>query len=132
MAQLALKRASAPEIKGYAQKMIGEHMGLADDMLPSLRRVGGPPPAMRLNAGDMLAYTHLQTISDVDFDQTYALVQVSDHMATLTAFQTEADSGTDPQLKMLARKWMPTIQAHLELAVTLAQRIGGASPLHAQ
>ena len=46
----------------------------------------------------------------------------------LMAFQTEAENGTNAQLKELARKWMPTIQAHLQLAVDTAKHVGGASP----
>jgi predicted outer membrane protein len=53
--------------------------------------------------------------------------QIGGHLAALTAFQTEADNGTDPQLKALARKWLPSIQAHFELAVDLTQHVGGAS-----
>ena len=132
MAQMALKRASSPEVKNYAQKMMSEHMGLADDVTPVFMRLLARPPGERVTPPDALAITHLATIPDVDFDQVYALQQVGDHLATLTAFRTEADNGTDPQLKALARKWLPTIQAHLELAVSLTRHIGGASPLRSQ
>lgn len=53
--------------------------------------------------------------------------QIGGHLAMLTAFQTEADNGTDVELKQLVRKWMPTIQAHLQLAGDTAKHIGGAS-----
>jgi predicted outer membrane protein len=46
-----------------------------------------------------------------------------------TSTRCKADDGTDPQLKELARTWLPTIQAHLELAVFLARHVGGSSPL---
>ena len=129
MAQLALHRGSANEIQGYAGKMIAEHTGMMQEMMPALRRVlhAAAPPS-RLAPPDALAYRHLQSVSPVDFDQAYALQQIGDHLATLTAFQTEADNGTDPQLKQLVRKWLPTIQAHLELAVDLTRHIGGSSP----
>jgi putative membrane protein len=130
MAQLAVRRTSVPEVKGFAQKMMTEHMGLTDAMMPALTRaLGGTQPAQKLAAPDILALAHLQTISDVDFDQMYLSQQVGDHLATVMAFHTEADNGTDPQLKELARKWLPTIQAHLELAVSLARHVGGSSPL---
>ena len=128
MAQLAMRRSSVPEVKAFAEKMMSEHMGLEDALKPALLRVLGAPPVTRLAAPDMLAVAHLQTISDVDFDQVYATQQIGDHLATLTAFRTEADNGTDPQLKLLARKWLPTIEAHLQLAVGLTQHIGGDSP----
>ena len=128
MAELALKRGSANEIKQYAGKMIAEHKGLMDEMMPALQRVLGNSPAERLAPADQLAMRHLEAVKPVDFDQIYVMEQIGGHLATLTAFQTEADNGTNAQLKELARKWTPTIQAHLELAVDAAKHVGGASP----
>ena len=128
MAQLALKQGTANEVLGYASKMIAEHEGLMREMQPALRRVLGTEPRERLAAPDALALRHLESVSPVDFDQDYAVQQIGDHLAALTAFQTEADNGSDPQLKAMARKWLPSIKAHLELAVDLTQHIGGSSP----
>jgi predicted outer membrane protein len=70
MAQLAIRRTTVPEVKGFAQKMMTEHMGLADALLPALTRaLGGTLPAEKLAAPDMLAVAHLQTLADVDVDQ---------------------------------------------------------------
>lgn len=133
LARLALRRGSANEVKGYAGKMIAEHTGMMQELMPSLRRaLGAAAPPQRLAAPDALAYRHLEAVSAVDFDQGYAMQQIGDHLATLTAFQTEADDGADPQLKLLARKWLPSIQAHLELAVDLTRHIGGSSPFKSQ
>ncbi len=129
MAQLALKRGTANEVKGFAGKMMAEHEGLMNDMHPALERMlGTGARPERLAPADTLALRHLEAVGPVDFDQAYAMQQIGDHLAALTAFQAEAENGTDAQLKGLARKWLPTIQAHLELAVELTQHIGGASP----
>jgi putative membrane protein len=129
MARLALRLGTANEVKGYAGKMIAEHEGLMREIQPVLSRILGSAGAPeRLAAPDALALRHLESVAPVDFDQAYAMQQIRDHLAALPAFQTEADNGTDPQLKALARKWLPFIQAHLELAVDLTQHIGGASP----
>lgn len=92
------------------------------------RTLGALAPPERLSSPDVLAMRHLESVSPVDFDQACAVQQIGDHLATLTAFQTEAENGTNPRLKALARKWLATIQAHLELAVDLTQHIGGSSP----
>lgn len=128
MAQLALRRGGANEVKSYAGKMIAEHGGMMEEMLPALRRVLGGSPPQRLAPPDALAYRRLQNLAPADFDQAYAMQQIGDHLATLAAFQTEAEDGADPQLVALVRKWTPTIQAHLELAVDLTRHIGGSSP----
>ncbi len=128
MAELALKRGSADEVKAYASKMIAEHKGLMDELMPVLQHAGATPPEERLATADQLALRHLESIKPVDFDQLYVMQQIGGHLATLTAFQTEADNGTDARLKETVRKWTPTIQAHLELAVDMAKHVGGASP----
>ncbi len=129
MAHLALRRGAANEVKAFAGTMIADHGGMMQEMMPALRRVlGTNGPPQRLAAADLLAYRHLEVVAPVDFDQVYAMQQIGDHLASLTAFQTEADNGTDPQLKALARKWLPSIQSHLERAVDLTQHIGGSSP----
>ncbi len=69
MAELALKRGSANEVKGYAAKMIAEHKGLMDEMMPALQRVLSNPPAERLAPADQLAMRHLEVAKPVDFDQ---------------------------------------------------------------
>ena len=128
MAELAIKKASANEVKGYAGKMIAEHKGLMEALMPALQSVLSNPPAERLSPADQLAMRHLEAVKPVDFDQLYVLTQIGGHLATLTAFQTDSDNGTNSPLKEVVRKWTPTIQAHLELAVDLTKHVGGASP----
>jgi putative membrane protein len=127
-AVLASERAGANEVKGYAAKMMSEHKGIAEQLMPALQKILSTPPAERIAPADQLAMQHLRAVKPVDFDQEYVMTQIAGHLAMLTAFQTEADNGSDPQVKELVRRWTPTIKAHLELAVDLAKHVGGSSP----
>ncbi len=128
-ARLAVERGSADEIKAFASKMIAEHEGLMNEMRPALGALLGLSTRVpRLAVLDQLTLRRLQAVSSPDFDQAYALQQIGGHLAMMTVFQTEVDNGADPPLKEVARKWLPTIKAHLALAVNLTQHIGGASP----
>ena len=128
MAKLALRRGHTDEVKAYARQMISEHLGLSRALAPELRRYPDPAPKT-LAPGDALTYYRLEHVPDVDFDQTYVLAQVAGHLATLGAFQTEADDGADARLKNVVAEWMPTIQSHLQLAIDITKHIGGDSPL---
>jgi putative membrane protein len=128
MARLALQRSNVNEVRGFAQKMLAEHGALAESMGAALRRAAGSAEPRELSGPDALTYRRLQVVPDADFAQQYLIAQVGAHLATSSAFQTEADDGADPQLKALARRWLPTIQAHLQLALFLTGSIGGASP----
>lgn len=127
-AEIASQRATANEVKAYAAKMIAEHKGMAEEIIPVLQRRATTQPPTRMAPSDELAMKHLQAVKPVDFDQQYIMTQIGGHLAMLTAFQTEADNGTDAQLKEVVRKWTPTIQAHLELAVDVVKHVGGSSP----
>ena len=128
LADLATQRATANEVKGYAAKMASEHKGMSDELLPVLQRITSDAPAQRLGPTDELALKHLQEVKAPDFDQDYIMSQIGGHLAMLTAFHTEAENGTNTELKELVRSWMTTIQAHLELAVDVAKHVGGSSP----
>jgi putative membrane protein len=56
------------------------------------------------------------------------MMQIGDHLAAAGAFGAEARDGSDPELRAFAKKWLPTIEAHLELAVTLVKHVGGDTP----
>lgn len=129
-AALASNHGTADEVKGYAAKMMSEHSGMKESFDPVLHRLtasndeshGGLAPA------DDLALKHLASLKPVDFDQEYIISQIGGHLTALAAFQAEADNGANAELKELARKWLPTIKAHLELAVDLSKHVAGSSP----
>jgi predicted outer membrane protein len=45
---------------------------------------------------------------------------VQDHKQTVSEFQKQAQSGSDPALKSFAQKYLPIIQQHLPMAETSA------------
>jgi putative membrane protein len=128
LAQLALQHGHAAEVLSFANKMIYEHEALMKQFQPVISRLLPAGVPERLSTADTLASRHLASVPAVNFDQEYLTGQIAAHLMTLTAFQAEADNGVDPELKELARKWLPTIKSHLELAVDLTKHIGGSSP----
>lgn len=126
-ARLALTRTTSDDVLAFARQMITDHDMIAAEGMPLVQRhLAHLPPT--LGAPDALALLNLASLQAVDFDQQYALTQIADHLATQTAFATEARTGRDPQLKAFASKWLPTIAAHLELAITLVKHVGGNTP----
>jgi putative membrane protein len=127
-AKLALEHSSVDEVRGYATKMIEDHTTIAKE-LAAARGVSPNAPMPPLPPSEQLALAQLRGDPLAQtFDEDYALQQVGGHLAAVTAFNVEAKSGTDPKLRAFAAKWIPTIQAHLELAVTLAKHVAGDSP----
>ncbi|MGI4748485.1 MAG: DUF4142 domain-containing protein, partial [Janthinobacterium lividum] len=49
------------------------------------------------------------------FDHDYIADQIADHTMMLQLYQTEAASGTDPDLKKFAADTIPVIQSHIDM-----------------
>ncbi len=126
-ARLALARSSTDDVKSFARLMLHDHGQIAAEGKPLIAPHLVHPPAS-LAAPDVLAIESLTRVSPVAFEQQYAMLQIGDHLAAEAAFAAEARDGRDPALRAFAKKWYPTIQAHLELAVTLVKHVGGDSP----
>jgi putative membrane protein len=126
-AQLAIAHSHNDSILGFARTMIVEHTTIAKE-LAAIRGVG-PSVKAPLPASDQIALDNLKTEKlPEDFDDDYAMQQVGGHLVALTAFQTEARNGANRKLKDFAKKWLPTIKAHLQMAIGLTKHGVGDTP----
>jgi putative membrane protein len=125
MARLALRRSNADEARNFAQDMIADHSQIAE----ALDAIAPPAhDAPRESEAARLATLRLGDIPAAGFDQQYLLQQVGDHLAAVSLYSTEADEGRNRQLRAFAGHELGMLQAHLQLAVDDAARIGGSSP----
>ena len=125
-AQLAQTTSHSPKVKAYAQKMITDHTQ-ADDQLKQIAMSKGATLPTAVNDMEMQQMTTLQGEKGRKFDHDYLADQVMDHSQMVQVFQTEAQSGTDPDLKKYAADTLPTVQAHLDQANALTKT---SSPAH--
>jgi len=49
---------------------------------------------------------------------------VKDHEQDTKDFETQSKEGTDAEIKAFAGKTLPTLQQHLQMARTAAQKVG--------
>jgi len=113
--QLALQNAKGPKVKSFAQKMISDHTA-ANDQLKQLVSSKSVTLPTAPNDMEAQAIAKLQPEKGWKFDRDYIANQVEGHEAMLQAFQTEEQSGTDPDLKKFASDTLPVIQQHLQMA----------------
>jgi putative membrane protein len=62
---------------------------------------------------------HLQSLNGEQFDQTYLSDMVSDHIQMVNEFETASQSLADPTLEKFAKKTLPTLQKHSQMAQEL-------------
>jgi putative membrane protein len=58
------------------------------------------------------------------FEQAYAKQMVSDHQKTVALFKQEASDNNDAELAAFAKKTLPTIETHLQMAMQLRPESG--------
>jgi putative membrane protein len=124
LGQLAVDKASNPDVKTFGQRMIDDHTK-ANDQLKSICSAENMTPPTDLNAKDQATYDRLSKLSGPAFDKAYIKDMVKDHQMDVKEFQKEANSGKDPQLKNFASTTLPTLQSHLQMAQSTEAKVNG-------
>ena len=117
-AQLAAQRATSPQLKQFAQRMITDHTAANTELqqIAKQAHIDLPPQPTRKDAAEE---QKLRGLNGAAFDQAFAQGQLQDHRETVELFQKEASSAQDPALKAFAQKTLPTLQQHLQMAEAL-------------
>lgn len=114
--KLALDKASADDVKTFAQQMIDDHTKAGEAFKAALEKVqttsaiqaAGSP--MDAKAQGML--DELKAASGDDFQARYIMMQADAHKETVALFTAYANSGDDPALKEFAKATLPVLQMH--------------------
>jgi putative membrane protein len=119
-AELAQQRASSPQVKQFASRMITDHTQANSELQQLAEKQNVTLPAKPLTK-DAVAGQKLQGLNGVAFDQAYTQQALRDHQEAVALFRKEATSGQDPELKAFAQKTLPVLQQHLQMAQVLSR-----------
>ena len=119
LGQLALQRATASQVKQFAQAEVNEQTQVKNDLARIAPRLGVTPPttpAPRFQA----SLARLSQLSGTDFDQAYMDEGgINAHLENAATFQREAAFGQNPDLIAVVNKGLPIIQKHFNTASAL-------------
>lgn len=119
--KLALQKSSNDDVKKFARAMIDQHTALDSQLRSNLPQGIEAPP----KTADSGLIDSLRMLQGKDFDSAYvSKVALEGHDAAVAAFEKEADSGTNTALKKTAKKALPEIKRHLQMANRLAKATG--------
>jgi putative membrane protein len=90
LSQLAETKASSPQVKAFASKVVADHNKLEMQMKPFATKWNLTPPA-GLDSDHQAIYDRLNGLSGADFNKAYISAMVEDHHKALDAFTTEAN-----------------------------------------
>jgi putative membrane protein len=121
--QLAQKNASNDVVRQFGARMVTDHTNL-QQKVKQLAETKGISLPTAVSSKDQATYRSLSAKTGSDFDRAYITDMINDHVHDISAFEQEANSGTDPEIRALASQALPTLQEHLRLAEDAARRLG--------
>ncbi|HEX5545009.1 MAG TPA: DUF4142 domain-containing protein [Nitrospira sp.] len=121
--KLAKEKATAPEVRSFASRMVSEHERMMDDMSQLAQRMGVRPqkPALAFTLNDAHQDTmeELRGKSGSDFDQAYIEYQVKMHQQAVDLVKNAANEVDNFSLKKHLRETRPELYSHLDSAQSI-------------
>lgn len=121
LAQLATEKASNPEVRSYAQKLVEAHEKVKSELtaLASQKNV-------KLDADDDgkdRTYKRLSNKSGREFDEEFVEHMIEMHEDDVKMFEKAASDAKDAELRAFASKHVDHLREHLQQAQNLRQSI---------
>jgi putative membrane protein len=113
--KLAQQKGSDDAVKQLGRRMVDDHTKANGELKKIAGDKGIDVPAKLDKSGEK-EVDQLSKLSGSAFDQAFVKHEVSDHQKAVKAFDREAKSGKDSDLKSFASQTLPDLQEHLKLA----------------
>jgi len=126
LGELAQQRAASDSVKEFGKRMATDHQKAYDELkqLASQKNVAVPTA---LDRAHQKTYDKLAKLSGAEFDRAYMKAMAHDHDKDVKAFDKEANSGKDPDVKAWAAKRLPTLKEHQAQAKQVLASVQGKS-----
>jgi putative membrane protein len=112
LGKLAAEKGSAESVKQYGQKLVSDHTKAAEELKQIAAKENIQIPES-LDSKHQSKIDKLAKLSGAQFDRAFVKDQMKDHEKDVDSFQAEAQYGTNPNVKAVAAKELPTLQQHL-------------------
>jgi putative membrane protein len=123
LGRMANQKATDPAVREFGQRMVADHSKANAELKAVAARKGMQLPA-DLNSEQKSEMDKLAKLSGVDFDKEYMSAMLKDHEDDVKAFETQSKDGNDADVKAFAAKTLPTLQEHLQMARSAAEKVG--------
>jgi putative membrane protein len=114
--QLALQKASADDVKKFAQQMVDDHTKAGEDFKKALSQgqttSATTPADSKMAPEQQKMLDELKAASGDEFQKKYITMQANAHKEAVAMFSAYSNSGDDPALKEFAKKTLPVLQMH--------------------
>jgi len=123
--EMAQQKGQSADVKAFGKMMVADHTAMMNEMKPVIQSAGQTAPS-KLDERRQGMLDNLKAANGADFDRTYIAQQEAAHQEALTLMRGYADNGDNAELKALAQKAAPKIQAHLDRVRQIQQGMQSA------
>jgi len=126
LGKLAADKATNPDVKAFGQRMVDDHTK-ANDKIKQIAAEKGVTLPTELGVMDKHTVDKLEKESGADFDRLYVSTMVKDHKKDVSDFKHESKAAKDSAVKAFASQTLPTLEHHLKLAESAANKVGAST-----
>jgi putative membrane protein len=111
-------RALRGQVVAFGHEMVADHAAINRQLgaIAAKKGIALPTSLGEHQAG----YDRVVDLHEDAFDREFVRVMVEDHQQAVELFRSQASGGGDAELRAFAESTLPTIQAHLQHATSLA------------
>jgi putative membrane protein len=117
LGRLALLKSRDTAVREYAQRMVTDH-SKANAELATIAKTKGLEPPKDLDAEHQAQFKALRAKEGAEFDKAYSEHMNMDHSKAVSLFES-ASKSSDADLAGFAKKTLPTLKEHKQLAQKL-------------
>ena len=114
LGKLVLQRGTRADVKAFAQQMVTDHSKANAELMGLAKRKNIALPTMMGN-DQQDVYKDVEEKTGANFDRGYAREMRQDHEEDIKEFTEASVRASDPDIKALATKTLPTLKHHLEM-----------------
>jgi len=119
LSQLAVQKATSPEIKQFAQKLIDDHTKANQQLMQvaQSKKIDLPSQLDDMHKEKLAKF---QKKEGQNFDKCYINHVTAEHVHDILSYRDASQDLRDPELKQFASQQLPTLQQHYQHAARLA------------
>jgi putative membrane protein len=112
---MAQQQGASDAVHSFGKRLVDDHTKANDELTTIAGQLGIKPPAS-LPGSEQKKVDTLSKLNGAEFDTAFAPMIVKDHEHDIKAFEKEAKSGKNAELKSYATEILPTLKEHLAMA----------------
>ena len=119
LAELAVKKAAAPNVKAYAEMIVTDHTQVKEEM-SKLAAAKGVQISNVIDPKQAATFQKLEQASGAEFDKLFLAEMVKDHKMCVSNFEEASTGARDVDIQAFAGENLPMLRTHLQKARELS------------